>query len=368
MNEVFTCSHCHTEHPASERTVFDDQELCFDCLTDQTVRCHDCGRLIWLADNEGSERHPLCSDCFDRCYTRCQRCGGLLHLSSACYTEDDEDEDYPFCSVCYTEVRDVAIHNYYFKPEVQFYGEGPRYYGVELEIDEGGESEKNAKEFLSIANECNELMYIKHDSSLEDGMELVTHPMSLTWHKTHMPWQAVMKRAIELGYLSHQTRTCGLHIHASRAALGETEAEQEAVIARILWFFEKHWEEILKASRRSQRNLDRWAHRYQLLDSPKKILDHVKGGHADRYTCVNVLNDATIEFRIFRGTLRYNSLIAALQLVDRIIDCAMHFSDEEMQQLAWTTFAAGCTERELVTYLKERRLYVNDLVVGGEEV
>ncbi len=36
--------------------------------------------------------------------------------------------------------------------------------------------------------------------------------------------------------------------------------------------------------------------------------------------------------------------------------------------MSWTTFVAGCTEPELVQYLKERRLYVNDPVddEGGD--
>ena len=49
-----------------------------------------------------------------------------------------------------------------------------------------------------------------------------------------------------MGYTSHQAGTCGLHAHISRAAFGQTEAEQDAAIARVLFFVEKHWDEILK--------------------------------------------------------------------------------------------------------------------------
>ena len=44
--------------------------------------------------------------------------------------------------------------------------------------------------------------------------------------------------------------TCGLHVHVSRLAFGETEEQQDTAIARVLYFFEKHWEELLKFSRR----------------------------------------------------------------------------------------------------------------------
>ena len=172
-----------------------------------------------------------------------------------------------------------------------------------------------------------------------------------------------------MGYLSHQTSTCGLHVHVSRNAFGSTPEEQDAAIARVLYFFEKHWEELLKFSRRSQRQLNQWASRYGYKDQPREILDHAKKGcHAGRYTCVNLTNYETIEFRIFRGTLKYNTLIAALQLLDRICDVAIFLSDDELKAMSWTTFVSGCQAPELVQYLKERRLYVNEPVTGEEEV
>ena len=83
---------------------------------------------------------------------------------------------------------------------------------------------------------------------------------------------------------------------------------------------------------------------------------------------MNLQNEDTIEFRIFRGTLKLNTLIATLQLVDRVCDVALYLSDEELKAMSWTTFASGCTQPELVQYLKERRLYVNEPIEGEEEV
>lgn len=164
-------------------------------------------------------------------------------------------------------------------------------------------------------------------------------------------------------YQSHRAGTCGLHVHVSRAAFGVTEAEQDAAIARILYFVEKHWEELLKFSRRTPQQLERWAARYGYKEQLRDILDHAKKGYgAGRYTCVNLTNTDTIEFRIFRGTLKLNTLIATLQLVDRICDVALFLSDEEIKAMSWTTFVTGCTQQELVQYLKERRLYVNEPV------
>ena len=99
------------------------------------------------------------------------------------------------------------------------------------------------------------------------------------------------------------------------------------------------------------------------------ILDHAKKGYGGgRYSCVNLQNADTIEFRMFRGTLKYNTLIATLQLIDRICDVAIHLSDDELKAMSWTTFVVGCRAPELVQYLKERRIYVNEPISGEEEL
>ena len=369
MTETFTCCHCGHPHPLSERILVDDDELCEACADEETVICTHCGERIYRDDNAGDDNTPLCQSCYDRHYTSCERCGRIIHQYDAYY--EDGDEDTPLCYDCHTRVsREKAIHDYYYKPTPLFRGAGPRYFGVELEIDFGGEDDDSAQQIMEIANGNGvENLYCKHDGSLDDGFELVTHPMTLHYHMKKMPWARILQEAVSLGYTSHQAGTCGLHVHVNRNAFGDTEEARDAVIARILYFFEKNWEELLKFSRRTQRQLEHWAARYGYKEQPKELLDHAKkGGHGGRYSCVNLQNTDTIEFRIFRGTLKYNTLIATLQLLDRICDVALFMSDDELKAMSWTTFAAGCTQPELVQYLKERRLYVNEPVESEEEV
>ena len=114
--------------------------------------------------------------------------------------------------------------------------------------------------------------------------------------------------------------------------------------------------------------MNRWAARYGYEKTGREILDKAKKGYGGRYVSVNLENNATIEFRIFRGTLKYNTLIATLQMVNRICDVAMFLSDEELRDMSWTTFVSGCQERELVQYLKERRLYINEPITTEEEI
>lgn len=93
-----------------------------------------------------------------------------------------------------------------------------------------------------------------------------------------------------MGYLSHQAGTCGLHVHVSRKAFGDTYDAQDSAIARVLFFVECHWRELLRFSRRTQRQMDQWAARYGYRDQPHEMLEHIKKGSGSRYTCVNLTN------------------------------------------------------------------------------
>ncbi|KAJ4453269.1 putative zinc-binding protein [Paratrimastix pyriformis] len=85
----------------------------------------------------------------------------------------------------------------------------------------------------------------------------------------------------------------------------------------------------------------------------------------------NISDHSTVEFRIFRGTLKYNTLIATLQMVNRICDVALILSDDELKALSWTSFVSLLSEEEypeLISYLKERRLYINEPVMMEDEI
>ena len=130
VSETFTCTHCRGEHPLADRTEFNGQALCPDCLAEDTILCRDCGRRIWADENEGSEGHPLCQHCYERRYTNCDRCGALLRTHQALYMYGDDDEEHAYCDACYRQVG-AGVHDYGYKPMPIFYGDGPRYLGVD---------------------------------------------------------------------------------------------------------------------------------------------------------------------------------------------------------------------------------------------
>ncbi len=364
MKEIFYCSQCGEELTEENVYFMEEEAYCLDCFEELTDVCAECGERIYISENEGTEDTPLCSHCYYHYYTRCNHCDELIMLDNAYY-----EQGAYYCNECYQARK--SIHDYSYKPAPMFYGEGNRFFGVELEIDDGGKDYFNARQILKLANDAKEHIYIKEDGSLSDGFEIVSHPMTLDYHKNNMDWQEMMKKALAMGYYSHQSGTTGLHIHVNKSCFGEYADEQENPISRVLYFVEMFWNEMLCFSRRTESQMKQWANRYGRKNFPKETLYHAKGSKNGRYTCVNLNNYETIEFRLFRGTLKYNTLIATLQMVNEICDVAISFSDEELDNLSWNKFVSQLDNKkvpELIQYLKERRLYCNEPVLCEEEM
>lgn len=366
MSKELACNECGRSLGGETVIEFEDNLFCEECFRRLTVVCSCCERRIWRENAEGDSFTRLCEHCYEYEYTHCERCGMLIHNNDARY---EDDSDYPYCQECYERIMNNPIKSYYYKPEPTFFGEGSLFYGIELELDQGGEVSSNAQKLLDYANQDNDYIYAKHDGSLSNGFELVTHPMTLDHHINEVDYSGLFKMAIAMGYRSHQTETCGLHIHVNRSAFGESHEEQEEVIARIVFFVENHWNELLKFSRRTEYAINRWASRYGISENAKNTYKKAKERHLGRYVAVNLENYDTIEFRLFRGTLRYQTFIATLQLVDEICHTCTYLNDEELEGLSWSSFVLGIYDKpELVEYLKSKRLYVNELVEETEEM
>ena len=115
--------------------------------------------------------------------------------------------------------------------------------------------------------------------------------------------------------------------------------------------------------------MNRWSARYGLEKTGKEILEKVKESGYGRYVAVNLRNYSTIEFRLFRGTLKLNTFLATLQLVNEICRVALLFSEEEIDKMSWTVFVRDMNYYpELVQYLKECQLYINEKIFAEEEM
>ncbi len=351
MKETTKCPVCGAEIKTRETGAeFQGEYYCHNCLAEKTVICECCNERV-LREDAIEDR--VCRDCYDDHYYRCHNCDDLIYEYDVHYIGD-----YPYCDRCYDDCHHEFIEDYSYKPDPIFYGTGQPHYGIELEIDDGGETDNNARQIMDIVNYPKEHIYCKHDGSLNDGFEIVSHPATLDYHLNNIAWDKIMHKARQLGYYSHTARTCGLHIHINRAALGTSVEEQDNTIGRIVFFFEKFWDKILRFSRRTEYQANHWASRYGgNTENPKETLKSAKSSGLGRYTAVNLENTFTVELRIFRGTLRYKTFVATLQFVDKLCNDAIKLSDEEFQTMTWSDFVNSSKDMpELTEYLKIRNL------------
>jgi hypothetical protein len=359
--EIDTCKHCGELHLIDDMTEVDGEYYCEYCVEDLFFECDHCGELARRDEVIYTHRgRAICVSCYEDDYFTCPDCDEVYHTDDG---EWDDYEDGYYCPDCY-ERRHRAIQNYSYKPTPIFYGgtgdDHKMYMGIELEIDNGGEDSNNAQQILSMVNGDGTVAYAKHDGSIDNGFEIVSHPATLEYHTNDIAWSDLMAKAVELDYRSHNTSTCGLHIHISRNALGDTYETQEDTIGRIIYFVEKHWKKVLKFTRRSEERMNRWAARYGKERTVDDTYKNAKGQSYSRYHCINLENSATIEFRMFRGTLKYGTFLATLQFTYLLCEFCKKATNKGMERLSWNAFCKRIDREkmpELVEYLTEKGLY-----------
>ena len=267
------------------------------------------------------------------------------------------------------------INRYSYKPEPRFGYKNDREsrehltFGVELECEprRDGAPKMDADELSDRIDEiAGDRVYCKSDCSLSRGLEIVTHPGTLAHHMYVMHWRQIQRTCEKAGFRSHDTDNSGLHVHVGRAQLGSTDAERDETIRKVQVLFVMYAAELTRFSRRTRSRLNQWAPFRSFGVSPESIratdgdtLASWAGSsvpthaydHDDRYAAVNVLNRATVEIRIFRGTLKRDTLIAAIQLVSNVFEYAMTHDWADIPASTWADVAAYKPYKELVNYM-----------------
>lgn len=253
------------------------------------------------------------------------------------------------------------IHDYNYKPEYIKHRmpdeDASLLLGAEIEVDCGGKSEEHAKKVLEIVCGINpdnpkevleDKMYCTHDGSLKAGIEFDTMPCTLEYHKKEMKYKEMFKYLDEHGYKAHDTTTCGLHVHADRSYLGKSELVQQLTISKILYILEKFNDEICVIARRNN-NYSKFVGKSEVNQS----LDKLYGKYnAEKYVALNLRHKESIEFRCFKGTLKYETFILTLEFVKNIIDYAKSINIEEIELIQWKDL--------MNTFSEELKEYYND--------
>ena len=371
--DTINCAECGDPTTNTDSLLCDDcTPHCTECGIDTTQlneldQCQDCQILCGSCDEPVSEMYDVdgwmtwCEACYEEHSGYCDGCENRRRFEDMYGCTDCGNW---FCiSDCYSDHlgEHSGIHDYAYKPRPIFHGNisqrsGTRYFGVELEIDDGNDQNSTAESLLELSNDEN-LFYLKTDGSLtEDGIEIVTHPATLAYHLNKFPWARITKTASDSGYLSHSAEgSCGMHVHVSRDSLGNTFSRQDATISKLIIMLFNHWQEFWKFSRRQSGDV-RWCpQQYTAERISKTGLDDAK--KQGKYSSLNVSPKNTIEFRLFRGTLKPETIKATLQLVDVLVEYAMDNGISTVAYASWRDIIKGAEKHaELTAYLQVKNL------------
>lgn len=314
----------------NEQYIFDR-----DAIYVQTVR----GYYYTHAENEGSnifyhDGEYVDQDYIDHYDLVFEVNGDLVSRDDVYYWESDGEYHYEAERNEEDEEDEEIIKSYNYKPCPKFFlGEKEKeksknlFLGLELEV----ENEEGKIYGVELAEKIeSDHLYFKRDGSLNNGFEIVTHPLSFEWiEENRNKFSNMLKLSRENGFRSFNSSTCGMHIHLSKSSFGAWH------LYRFLKFFQENKEFIVAISQRKIENLKRWAN---LEDESNESLIYKakrKYGNDERYVAVNLHNSRTIELRIFRGTLNENSFFKNIEFAHAVF-----------------TFSRDCNDMTLASFKK----------------
>ena len=353
---VHECAVCSTDIETDDVvfTSYDSSIVCSDCCMicdrcDEVGTTNDTfyeidGRMMWC-EPCAENRAYYCESCSeynsfgtsymtDRGESWCEGC-----TQDAYYCDDCDEWNADGCDSC-AESSSRLIHDYNYRPDAIFHSTDKNerlFFGIEVEV-EAGRNYELASEY-AYRLEALDLAYLKSDGSLNHGFEIVTHPMSHDFFKNEAQelWDTLEQLRTNDPYKvkAWDTNTCGLHIHISRT--GFSSGAHMHRFLNLVYSNQEFYEKL------AGRSSDQWAKFTDIIrqdyqrDAEGNRLLNEHGSysltttrsfknklsthfHTDRYSAVNTNNPATLEMRIFRGSVNSTTIKAQLDLAHASVE------------------------------------------------
>jgi len=358
-NRSIHCEDCDTVYATTRHSDWENENVTDNfsviVMIEQQMRCSNCA-MKFYQENGGIHNYNSCSSCenivhtdnsryyqgsmycdtcYDNYYYVCDDCGRESWEGDGHYCSDDDDDD----------ESSNTIHSYSYRPSPYFFGKGQYYLGFELEVEARRTSRYEGAE--SVQNALGAHAYMKDDGSLNDGFEVVTHPHTLSAYQTDFNWDFISTLKSN-GFRSWNTETCGLHVHVSRTAFGTGDnpwgrADREMLILKR----QAHELRFMKLIYDNQRQVERIAGRsnnsYATFEDKGRLVHKLKSGYQNsgRYSAINTQNDDTLEVRVFKGSLRKERVLSALEFVAASVEYTRDLKvTSKNQALSWLRFTA----------------------------
>jgi hypothetical protein len=163
-----------------------------------------------------------------------------------------------------------------------------------------------------INNRSYQYALCENDGSLNHGFEMVTAYTGLDVHAEQLKF---FEKGLK-GAISHDSDTCGLHVHICKADMTTLHGAK-----MILFINDQANHKLVRAIAR--RDDSDYAKIKNKKDDTYWLKDAVRGCdtkrsqlrslNADRYEALNFKNTNTIEFRLFKGSMVYSTIMACLE-------------------------------------------------------
>jgi hypothetical protein len=355
VGPVRSCAMCAGRMTDEDVGARDGLDGCDDCL----AYCNRCDVVCIRDETVNVTMHGTYGDCESWCEVcaneyagTCGRCDESFPSSQL---TRNRDYGYRMCSRCLEEVQDREeeeaeeeereardsgvigeYHSRNRKSQIRaIHGtwsrmNGMRLFGAELEVEAPDmrweEVNRIAGELLGTVNDqgvSGTVLFAEHDGSLSNGFELITQPVGLD-RQADM-WAKVLGHPSISRLRSHNTTTCGFHVHVSRTGLSQL------TIAKAVVFLN------------DRRNLDlisAIARRYDSGYCKQKSvkLSRFTALDPDRYVMLNTLPCDTIEFRLFKGSTRFETLLGCIEFSNAVLNFCRDTTPADLTVLPFITW------------------------------
>lgn len=276
-----------------------------------------------------SDGHYYCESCAEN-RAECDNCESFVPtdwmrdgICESCI-DDMEESDEP--------INGGFINNYSWKPpplfqrtdsETDIYNpctnddyQKERFFAFEVEAashESWQDIETDAEALLN----ASKYLYLKSDCSITPkGFEVVSHPFTFDYLRENIetlinPISVLSER----GFKSYNSTCCGMHIHVSKNSIGSLQLYK---MLRLIYDYPMFTLAISR--RKSMNNLEEWAGARDCGTRKGKVKKATDKYQGERYNAINLQNPETVEFRIFRGTLKDTSIIMNLEIVKSLLD------------------------------------------------
>lgn len=330
---VRTCNDCHERVLDGNYNIIDDETVCESCTEENYVWSEYMNEYIY---------HENAEDALDFY-------GNTITIDSRNPPDDivwdEEEERWQHCDY---EDRSIigeyhSNRHAYSLVTSDWTRKNKRFFGVELEVEV--KSSYNRHERAKAIKKTVEETFIdayqplvfERDGSLDNGFEIISQPMGLDKHRELWAW--TNQPTITEGLRSHLTGTCGLHVHVSREGLTNLQ------IARAVYFVNH------QANRHLIETIARRYNAGYCKAKSKKISTANRA--EDRYEMINLQNRKTIEFRIFKGSLKYEAIISAIEFCHAVLNFAATNSNLHLSTEAFLKFIFEHQNRADTAYLRQ---------------